>query len=78
MSGLVETSRGPEPKRAEDMVYEGEHYTVTGEREFDDGLSYQLAERRPENWYGATRFIPVSDISETEFVRQEIKQPAIF
>lgn len=56
---------------SKDIVIEGEIYTVTGTWPYEGKLFYELAERPPECVYLSTRFIPLSDIEETELVNNK-------
>lgn len=60
---------GPSTVKDGQQVYEGEYYTVADSMNWD-GLVYRLAERPNNCWYDANRFIPMSDIDETELAEQ--------
>lgn len=53
-------------------IYEGEVYTVL--HECQDSDSYILQERNPFFSYGKKRFMPLSEVNETEFERNYIKE----
>lgn len=54
-----------------DIVIEGEVYTVTDTWPYEGKLFYELAERPPECVYLSTRFIPLSNIDELELVNEK-------
>jgi hypothetical protein len=71
-----QTIRGFEPANKHDEIYEGEVYTVIREHICFGELAYILLERSYLNSYRKNRFAPLSDIDETEFVRDYNKQEA--
>lgn len=70
------------PASKEDQIFEGEIYTVTRYSEYSlNNISkverypvYTLAERSPNVGYAVERFIPLSDIDETEMIREPVKE----
>lgn len=64
------------PVRPDQMIYEGEVYTVLSEVNHPYGPAYFLAEKPADLTYQKRRFIPLSDISETEMKREYNVQPA--
>lgn len=70
-------TEGKSPLPASLQVYEGEVYTVLSQRtldgyEFPNGQYYILAERGWDTGYGIYSFLPLSDIDESEMVRNNI------
>lgn len=55
----------------DDEVYEGVSYTVFAEKIIFGEPAYQLEERPIKHWYKKSRFIPRSDIDETELVNHK-------
>ena len=56
------------------MIFEGDIYTVTGERWFSNGLFYYLSERnfgKDSAVYHSKRFIPLSEMEEFEGLAEE-------
>jgi len=61
--------------RKDEEIYEGEIYTVIKTIVFNkQGKSYLLAERPTTTFYDAKRFIPLSNIDEREFKRENISE----
>lgn len=58
--------------RPDQALEEGHVYTVVGEDFFAGGLYYILAERGCDSAYNSIIFVHLSDIDETEFVRESI------
>jgi hypothetical protein len=58
----------PAPKY--DEIYEGEIYTVLSSITWEGHLVYSLEERRPDALYSADCFAPISDIDETELIKE--------
>jgi hypothetical protein len=52
------------------VIYEGEVYTVTKETVYFNTKVYKLKERRKEDYYAASFFLPLSDIDETELIKE--------
>ena len=61
-----ELTRFGKPLKKNQEIYEGEVYTVINE----NSRSYSLQERSDELWYKKTRFIPLSNIDETELIKE--------
>ncbi len=57
-----------------EVIFEGEQYTVVEEIEHLGEMCYMLFERPVFSLYKKRRFIPLSDIDETEFVRETKKE----
>ncbi len=51
-----------------DVVIEGEVYNVAGVEEYNGITYYVLQERTWLNLYNSRRFVPLSDINESELV----------
>lgn len=58
-------------------IKDGETYTVCGEVTAPNGIPHYKLSEMPKNCgYAKFRFIPISDIDETEFIREYQTQTA--
>lgn len=58
------------PVKNQDEIYEGEIYTVSWKTILLGESVYMLSERSPFFGYRERRFIPLSDIDETELIKE--------
>lgn len=66
--GTISSDGTPIVKNEE--IYEGEIYSVSGEYKYNGEEFYFLRERNPFLAYKKRRFAPLSDIDETELIKE--------
>lgn len=61
---------------SDERVFCGEIYTIIGTSDWGGRLAYRLAERPFQNHYKSEYFAPLSEIDETEMIRENNKVEA--